>query len=87
VTVVVFDDAALSLIEIKQKQGQGGSGAVRFGPVDYAAVATAMGLESVVVTTADEVTAVLATGWDRPRLIDARIDPATYAKLIAATRG
>lgn len=87
VTVVVFDDAALSLIEIKQKPGQGGSSAVRFGPVDYAAVAAAMGLESAVVTTADEVAAVLANGWDRPRLIDARIDPATYAKLIAATRG
>ena len=30
VTVVVFDDAALSLIEVKQKPGQGGSEAVRF---------------------------------------------------------
>ena len=45
VTVVVFDDAALSLIEVKQKPGQGGSAAVRFAPVDYAQVASAMGLE------------------------------------------
>ena len=30
ITVVVFDDAALSLIEVKQKPGQGGSDAVRF---------------------------------------------------------
>jgi acetolactate synthase-1/2/3 large subunit len=87
VTVVVFDDAALSLIEVKQKPGQGGSSAVRFQSVDYALIASAMGLDSAVVTTSAEVAAVLADGWHRPRLIDARIDPSTYAGLIAATRG
>jgi acetolactate synthase-1/2/3 large subunit len=87
VTVVVFDDAALSLIEVKQKPGQGGSGAVRFRPVDYAQVAAAMGLDAAVVTTAAEATAVLSRGWDRPRLVDARIDPSSYAPLIAVTRG
>ena len=87
VTVVVFDDAALSLIEIKQKPGQGGSGAVRFRPVDYAQVASAMGLESATVTTAADAAAVFADGWERPRLIDARIDPSSYAPLIAVTRG
>jgi acetolactate synthase I/II/III large subunit len=87
VTVVVFDDAALSLIEVKQKPGQGGSSAVRFGPVDYAQVASAMGLDAVVAGSAAEVTAALAGRWDRPRLIDARIDPSSYAPLIAATRG
>ena len=87
VTVVVFDDAALSLIEVKQKAGQGGADAVRFAPVDYAMVASAMGLEATVVTTSAEAGAALASGWDRPRLIDARIDPATYKPLIAVTRG
>ncbi len=87
VTVVVFDDAALSLIEVKQKVGQGGAAAVRFAPVDYAQVAVAMGLDATVVTTSSELTAALAGGWDRPRLIDARIDPSSYASLIAATRG
>ena len=87
VTVVVFDDAALSLIEVKQKAGQGGSEAVRFGPIDYAQVAVAMGLEATTATSGAEVSALLADGWHRPRLIDARIDPSTYAPLIAATRG
>jgi acetolactate synthase-1/2/3 large subunit len=87
VTVVVFDDAALSLIEVKQKPGQGGHAAVRFAPVDYAQVASAMGMESTVVTTAVEAASALAQGWDRPRLIDARIDPSSYAPLIAVTRG
>jgi acetolactate synthase-1/2/3 large subunit len=87
VTVVVFDDAALSLIEIKQKPGQGGAAAVRFAPVDYAQVASAMGLDAVAVTTIGEARAALASGWDRPRLIDARIDPSTYSPLMTATRG
>jgi acetolactate synthase-1/2/3 large subunit len=87
VTVVVFDDAALSLIEVKQKLGQGGATAVRFGTVDYAAIAVAMGIESMVASSVGDVRAALKDGWDRPRLIDARIDPASYAPLIAATRG
>ena len=87
VTVVVFDDAALSLIEIKQRPGQGGAGAVRFHPVDYAAVAAAMRLDAAVVTTTTELAAVLHAGWGRPRLVDARIDPSSYPALMAATRG
>ena len=66
VTVVVFDDAALSLIEVKQKPGQGGSAAVRFAPVDYAQVASAMGLDSVVVSTAAEAAAALARRLGSP---------------------
>ena len=87
VTVVVFDDAALSLIEVKQDSGQGGEDAVRFAPVDFAAVAAAMGLQSTVVETEVDVLRALRHGWDRPFLVDARIDPASYAPLIAATRG
>ncbi|HET9968709.1 MAG TPA: thiamine pyrophosphate-dependent enzyme, partial [Streptosporangiaceae bacterium] len=41
VIVVVFNDAALSLIEIKQQpDGQGGAEAVRYRPVSFAAAAT-----------------------------------------------
>jgi hypothetical protein len=46
-----------------------------------------MGLDATVVRTAGEVAAALNGGWDRPRVIDARIDPSSYAPLIAATRG
>ena len=34
-----------------------------------------------------DVRTLLAEGWDRPRVIDARIDPASYAALLAVTRG
>ncbi len=87
VTVVVFDDAALSLIEIKQRDGQGGAAAVRFAPVDFAGVARAMGIDARAVTSTAEATAALAGRWDRPRLVDARIDPSSYRSLIAVTRG
>jgi acetolactate synthase I/II/III large subunit len=87
ITIIVFNDGALSLIEVKQRANQGGDGAVRFRPVDYAQVARGMGLDATVVTSATETAAALTQGWDRPRLIDARIDPGTYPNLIAATRG
>ena len=87
VTVVVFDDSALSLIAIKQQPGQGGADAVRYATIDFAQIAAAMGLDASVATCADDIAALLAKDWERPRLIDARIDPATYPALLAATRG
>jgi acetolactate synthase I/II/III large subunit len=88
VTVVVFDDAVLSLIKVKQRPSHGGATAVQYRPVDFAAVARAMGLGA---TTVDDrtglVDALAANPWDRPHLIDARIDPAPYAHLIEVTRG
>ncbi|MEZ5237208.1 MAG: thiamine pyrophosphate-dependent enzyme [Acidimicrobiales bacterium] len=87
VTVVVFDDATLSLIRVKQRPGQGEAAAVRYETMDFAAIARAVGLEAAVAERAGEVTRLLDGGWDRPRLIDARIDPAAYAHLITTTRG
>jgi acetolactate synthase I/II/III large subunit len=87
ITVVVFDDAALSLIEIKQRDGQGGAGAVRYAPVDFAAVAVAMGLDAATVDSVEALERALDGGWDRPRLVDARIDPAPYPALLRTTRG
>jgi acetolactate synthase I/II/III large subunit len=87
ITVVVFNDAALSLIEIKQRADHGGRQAVRYQQVDFAAIARASGLDATVVVDDDELTAALAGDWNRPRLIDARIDPADYPHLIRVTRG
>jgi len=87
ITVVVFNDAALSLIEIKQQANQGGSRTVRYRPVDFAAIAVGLGLDSMVAADGNELADALAGSWECPRLIDARIDPADYTHLIAATRG
>lgn len=90
VVVVVFNDATLSLIKIKQRSaGQGGADAVGYGPVSFAAIATAMGAAAAAVTDVPELTAALAGALSRegPTLIDARVDPAGYPAVIDLTRG
>ena len=87
ITVVVYNDAALSLIEIKQREGHGGSGAVRYEPTDFAHVATGMGLGAAVAHDADSLAAALRAAEQGPFVIDARIDPGAYPELIAITRG
>lgn len=88
VTVVVFNDAALSLIEIKQGQDQGGPEAVRYRPVDFAAAARALGVPAAVAEDLPEFERLLHGPWlPGPRLIDARIDPSVYPHVIRVTRG
>jgi acetolactate synthase-1/2/3 large subunit len=90
VTVVVLDDAALSLIEIKQRPGgHGGPGAVRYGDVHFAAVAAAMGLNAMRATNAGELRAAVAkaAAAEGPALIDAVIDPSSYPEVLSAVRG
>ena len=87
ITVVVFNDATLSLIRIKQTAEHGGDRAVAYQLTDFAEVARASGIDGYVVNSALEFRTVLAQDWDRPRLIDARIDPSSYPALLAATRG
>jgi acetolactate synthase-1/2/3 large subunit len=89
IVVVVFDDGALSLIEIKQEQ-RGFEGApMRYAGPDLAALARAFGLRAFVAT--DEETfrsgffsALAAPG---PTLVDARIDPSGYRRTLEIVRG
>jgi acetolactate synthase-1/2/3 large subunit len=88
VTVLVFDDAALSLIAIKQRRsGQGGAAAVNHRPVDLAAVAAGFGVEARRATTAVELAAALEAPGDGPLLVDAVVDPQPYRAVLAAIRG
>src|SRR5581483_984382 len=90
VIVVVFNDAALSLIEIKQKPaGQGGAEAVRYRPVSFAAAATALGAAGAAVSTGPDLAAALAAALRRPgpTVIDAAVDPACYPAVMDLTRG
>ncbi|MDE0438309.1 MAG: thiamine pyrophosphate-binding protein [bacterium] len=87
VTVVVFNDSALSLIEIKQDgQGPEGSRPYRYGPSDFAAAARAMGMDGYVATEPDQVRRALASGRG-PKLIDARVSPEVYTHVIETARG
>ena len=87
VTVVVFNDAALTLIALKQGDGQGGRGAIGFGAVDFAQLAAATGLASQVAYDVPGLRLALAPLESGPRLIDARIDPSSYPHVIRTTRG
>lgn len=87
ITVVVFNDSLLSLIKIKQRPEHGGQRAVGYLPTNFAAVAEASGMPGLIVDNAEALVNALSDGWDQPRLIDARIDPAPYARLISVTRG
>jgi acetolactate synthase-1/2/3 large subunit len=90
VTVVVFNDALLSLIAIKAKpQGHGGQGAVGFEQVDFAAVARAYGIAAAVATTPGELESAMreAMSVDGPFVVDARVDPAGYKDIMNVVRG
>jgi acetolactate synthase I/II/III large subunit len=90
VIVIVFNDAALSLIKIKQKPaGHGGDEAVRYRPVSFAAAAAAMGAAGAAVTSERELAAALADALARPgpTVIDAGVDPAGYPAIMDLSRG
>ncbi len=90
VIVIVFNDAALSLIKIKQKPaGHGGDEAVRYRPTSFAAAAAAMGAAGATVTSERELAAALADALARPgpTVIDAHVDPAGYPAVMDLSRG
>ena len=87
VTVVVFNDATLSLIAIKQGAGQGDATAVRYSAVDLAGAAAALGVPSAAVDSAADAGKVLRAAGHGPFLLDARVDPAGYRHLMAVSRG
>jgi acetolactate synthase-1/2/3 large subunit len=90
VIVIVFNDAALSLIKIKQKPaGHGGDEAVRYRPTSFAAAAAAMGAAGATVTSERELAAALTDALARPgpTVIDAHVDPAGYPAIMDLSRG
>lgn len=88
VTVVVWNDSALSLIGLKGDGSADDAPAVHYLPVDYAAAARALGVPGYTAVNGEEVRRALsAPSGDGPRLIDARIDPGAYSHVIAALRG
>lgn len=87
VTVVVFNDAALTLIALKQRDTHGGGPAVTYTATDFAAVAVAMGVPGVVARGIDELRGALEPERRGPLLVDARVDPGPYRHVIRTIRG
>lgn len=87
VTVVVFNDASLTLIRLKQMDARGGQQAVTYTLTDFAAAAMAMGVRGEVVVDLASLEEALTQSASGPHLIDARIDASGYADVIWTIRG
>ena len=90
VVVVVFNDATLSLIAIKQRaEGHGGQDAVRYADTDFAAVAAGFGLASARIGDVESYERALleALSRDGPTLLDVTVDPSGYRAVIDVIRG
>jgi acetolactate synthase-1/2/3 large subunit len=88
-TVVIFDDGALSLIEVKQEQKGYAGASLRYGGPDLVALARSFGVAARTVTDEAGLTSALiaAQGEAGPTVIDARIDPSGYRAMLEIVRG
>ena len=77
---VVYNDSALSLIDVAQQNRGYPTYGVRYGSVDFAAVAAGMGAWSRRVETLDALASAVEEGLrvDRPVVIEAIVDPSEY---------
>ena len=87
VTILVYNDSSLSLIKLKQRENQGGSQAVDYSTVDFAHIATGMGIPGCVVTTREELHSQMSRGRHGPLVIDMRLDYHDYPPIMQAARG
>lgn len=87
--IIVFNDATLSLIAVKQKARQLPREGVDWPRPDFAAVARGFGLRGFSASTIGEYQAALAEALaaDTPSLIDVRVDPSGYLAQSVALRG
>ena len=87
--IVVFNDATLSLIAIKQQARQLPREGVTWPACDFAAVARGFGMRGYAAGTLDEYRAALeqALAEDTPSLIDVKVDPSGYLAQSIALRG
>jgi acetolactate synthase-1/2/3 large subunit len=89
ILTIVFSDASLSLIEIKQQARRLPPAGVALGTVNWPALAESLGVAGFVATTERELTAAIeaATACEGPSLIEARIDRSHYGAMLRAIRG
>ena len=86
---IVFNDGALSLIDIKQQSRQLPQAGARWGRADFARVAEGFGMAGFRAGTLADYRAALRAAFavDGPALIDVFVDPAGYPAQLAAMRG
>jgi acetolactate synthase-1/2/3 large subunit len=89
IIVIVFSDASLSLIEIKQQRRRHRPSGVALGSVKWPALAESFGAAAFVADDEPTLASAIdqAMTCDGPVLIEARIDRSNYARTLEAVRG
>jgi acetolactate synthase-1/2/3 large subunit len=89
ISVIVFNDQSLSLIEIKQQKKRYRAAGVGLGTTNWCRVADGFGVAAFSASNEAELERALesATAVDGPALIDARIDRSNYSELMRVIRG
>ena len=89
IIVIVFADASLSLIDIKQRQRRLTPSGVALGAIDWCGLAASVGAQAHRAETEDELARALERALDHAgtTLIEARIDPGTYDETLRTIRG
>jgi acetolactate synthase-1/2/3 large subunit len=89
VITIVFNDGALSLIDIKQQSRQLPPEGVRWDRPDFARIMSGMGGLGLTAATPAELRRAVerALAADGPALIDAAVDPSGYPAQLRALRG
>ncbi len=89
ITVLVINDAALSLIDIKQQRQQYNSSGVHTQTIDFAACATALGCKAWRVGPGDDIRSALKEAFAQsgPALIDVAASAEGYDDQLVRLRG
>lgn len=89
ITVVVFNDARLALIDVKQEQRGFAPRGMRYPALDFAAAAQGLGCRGARAADAAGLEAALAAAAraDGPFVVDAAVDPSGYRAMFEAVRG
>jgi acetolactate synthase-1/2/3 large subunit len=89
IVTIVFSDASLTLIEIKQQHKRYSSAGVALGSIDWTALARSFGATPFVARDDRELGDAIdrAVRCEGPSLIEARIDRSNYARTFQAVRG
>ncbi|MGJ7498474.1 thiamine pyrophosphate-binding protein [Variovorax sp. RT4R15] len=87
--VIVFNDSALSLIALKQRNRNMAEAGVAWPSADFASVARGFGMTAFTARTAEAYEQALASALqtDGPCLIDVQVDPSGYRAQAKALRG
>jgi len=89
IVTIVFSDASLSLIEIKQQARELQPAGVALGAIDWPALGKSLGVASFAAGTDAELESAIdeAMAISGPSLIEAKIDRSNYAATLRAVRG